>query len=111
MSMSGQDAEEHLRLKIRAMRDLGASQAEIDAATAQSVLHEDLGYFRSKSQAYDLDQPTRDKLLSHARQDAAHAVCAVVNVAKEVRRLRSVVLLLAVLVVVLAALIIVALLR
>lgn len=69
---------------------MGASQDNLDAATAQNVLHEDLGYFATKSAEYDLDQTTRDKLLAHARQDAAHAVCAATTVAKEVRRLRGV---------------------
>ena len=88
MTTSGQTAEEHLRLKIRAMREIGATQDDIDAATAQSVLHEDLGYFASKSAEYNLDQGTRDKLLSHARQDAAHAVYAASSTARELRRLR-----------------------
>lgn len=91
MTLTNQSAEEYLRQKIRVMREIGASQDNIDAATAQNVLHEDLGYFASKSAEYDLDQATRDKLLSHARQDAAHAVCAATTVAREVRRLRGMV--------------------
>lgn len=94
MTMSDEDAAEYLRQKLRAMRELGAGPAQIDAATAQSVLHEDLGYYRSKTADYDLDQGTRDKLLAHARQDAAHSVYAAVSVGKELRRLRMAVYLL-----------------
>lgn len=86
--MHDQDATEALRMQLRAMKDLGADQRAIDAATARNVLHEDLGYFRSKSTEYVLDEATRDKLLAHARQDAAHAVYAALTAAREVKKLR-----------------------
>lgn len=89
--MHDQNATEALRLQLRAMKELGADQQAIDAATAQNVLHEDLGYFRSKSTEYSLDQGARDKLLAHARQDAAHAVYAASTAAREVRRLRAII--------------------
>ncbi|WP_108462257.1 hypothetical protein [Devosia naphthalenivorans] len=90
--MHNQDAVEALRMQLRAMKELGAGQPEIDAATARNVLHEDLGYFRSKSADYSLDQDTRDKLLAHARQDAAHAVYAASTAARGVRQLRLIIL-------------------
>lgn len=92
--MMEEDAHAALRSKLWAMRELGATQAEIDAVTAQNVLHEDLGYYRTKTAEYDLDQAHRDKLLAHARQDAAHAVYAGNSAEREVRKLRTLVLLL-----------------
>ena len=83
-----QDAVDDLRLQLRTMRELGADQQAIDAATARNVLHEDLGYYRSKTTDYLLDEGVRDKLLAHARQDAAHAVYAANTAATEVRKLR-----------------------
>ena len=103
MSMFDQSAEDALRKQIRIMRQMGAGQDAIDAKTAQNVLHEDLGYFDSKSAAYDLDPPTRDKLLAHARQDAANAVYAAMTAAREVKRLRKMVCIFGLIVVALLA--------
>ena len=38
------------------------------------MLDEDLGLYSDPPRYYDLDQETRDRLLAHARQDAAHAL-------------------------------------
>lgn len=103
MSIFDQSAEDALRAQIRVMRQMRAGQDAIDAKTAQNVLHEDLGYFSSKTAAYDLDPPTRDKLLAHARQDASHAVYASMTVAREVRRLRGTVCIFGLLIVALLA--------
>lgn len=89
-------ADEELRAQIKVMREMGATQAAIDAKMAQNILHEDLGYFASKTTEYDLDPQTRDKLLAHARQDAAHAVYAAMSAANEVRKLRRILLVFAI---------------
>jgi hypothetical protein len=45
-------------------------------AIAQNVLHEELGYHGEPEQPpYELNEATRDTLIVHARQDAAHALC------------------------------------
>jgi hypothetical protein len=86
--MYDQDATDALRMQLRAMKEIGANQEAFDAATARNVLHEDLGYYRSKSTEYALDEATRDKLLAHARQDAAHAVYAASTAARQVEKMR-----------------------
>jgi hypothetical protein len=72
-------AEDALKLKISALRRWtypGDPKLEglIRGAVAQNVLHEDLGLHADEPRYYDLDQETRDRLLAHARQDAAHAL-------------------------------------
>jgi hypothetical protein len=59
-----------------ARRSLGQKGAFWDNyATARVTLEGDLGQFTDQPPAYyDLDEPTRDRLLAHARQDAAHAL-------------------------------------
>ena len=50
--------------------------ATIAVMTAKDILHEDLGWDsdRPPENFYDLDKDTQDRLITHARQDAAHAV-------------------------------------
>jgi hypothetical protein len=81
-------AEDDLRMRLRAIREIGDDQGFADATIARNVLHEDLGYFDAPLQTYNLDDATRDRLLVHARQDAAHAVITVGSLAKEMRKLR-----------------------
>jgi hypothetical protein len=81
-------AEDDLRMRLRAIREIGDDRGFANATIARNVLHEDLGYFDTSLQTYNLDEATRDRLLVHARQDAAHAVIAAGSLAKEVRKLR-----------------------
>ena len=81
--MQDMTSDEDLKARIKAIRSIsfGASkdeiQRQIDQAIARNVLHEKLGYFKSKSfSSYDLDDETRDSLIAHGRQDAAHALIA-----------------------------------
>lgn len=87
MSIQDMTAEENLALSLRAVRDLGGGQEALDAATARNILHEELGYFKSKSTDYTLDEVTRDRLLAHARQDAAHALIATLTTGRNVKNL------------------------
>ena len=86
-----QTAEENLELTLRAIRRIGGGQEELDAATARNVLHEELGYFKSKATSYSLDEATRDRLIVHGRQDASHAVMAAITAGKRVRKLERMV--------------------
>lgn len=81
-------AEGDLRMRLLAIREVGNDQRLVDATIARNVLHEELGYFDRPLQIYNLDEATRDRLLVHARQDAAHAVIAAGTLAKELRKLR-----------------------
>jgi hypothetical protein len=52
------------------------------------VLHEDLGWVGESHHTYELDEDTRDRLLAHGRQDAAHAVYNSSSLLDEVQLLR-----------------------
>ncbi|WP_173995736.1 hypothetical protein [Agrobacterium tumefaciens] len=84
-----QTASEDLRVRIATIHAVqGNDQAAVDAATARNILHEELGYFSDPQTGYSIDEATRNRLLAHTRQDAAHAVLAVASLAGEVRKLR-----------------------
>lgn len=101
----GQTAEQDLQARLQTIRAIeGNNQASIDAATARNILHEELGRFEGDLTSYDLDQQTRDRLIAHTRQDAAHAVLSVGSLSKEVRALRGTIRILMVLVIALLAL-------
>ena len=53
---------------------------------ARNILHEELGYFGPVETRYRLDTETRDRLIAHARQDAALASFAVSELEERVKR-------------------------
>lgn len=56
---------------------------------ARNVLDDDLGRFDDSGKVdYDLDQPTRDRLLAHSRQDVAMVYFALVKAEQEARTAR-----------------------
>jgi hypothetical protein len=59
-----------------------------NAVIARNTLHEDLGRYSSGGHCYNLDQDTRDRLLVHARQDAAHALLNTISMMVEMQKLR-----------------------
>jgi hypothetical protein len=63
-------------------------EAFINRVTAKEILQEELGQRSVPQPEYGLDQTTRDRLLAHARQDAAHALLNSITLMKEVRKLR-----------------------
>ncbi|TAU55734.1 hypothetical protein ELI43_24355 [Rhizobium leguminosarum] len=97
-------AEQDLKTRLGAIRALGGNDpAEINATIARNILHEDLGRFEGDQTIYGLDQVKRDRLLAHARQDAALAVLGISTITNEVRGLnRKVSFLIALVVAVLA---------
>lgn len=85
----GQTAEQDLKVRLETIRTVeGNNQAAFDETAARNILHEDLGRFDGEVTTYGLDQATRDRLIAHTRQDAAHAVLSVGSLSKEVRGLR-----------------------
>jgi hypothetical protein len=92
------DAIEHLRQQIAFARETGAtSPSALNAVAGRNVLHEDLGRFSSRLPHYRLNEDTRDRLIAHARQDAAHALLNTATLLDSVRNLRRMVALLAIL--------------
>jgi t-SNARE complex subunit (syntaxin) len=62
-----------------------------NAVVAKNVLHEELGYIGERREPYNLDQDTRDILLTHARQDAAHALANSYSALRELRSMRQII--------------------
>ena len=83
-------AEEGLKAAIAAHKALGRRDTTSDNnVVAQNILEGDLGYFRDAGIAqYDLDEEARDRLIAHARQDAALAVLNSASLLAEVARMR-----------------------
>jgi hypothetical protein len=82
-------AEEHLIQQLAMARETGARDANLlNSIVAKNVLHEDLGRFDTIPQWYRLDTDTRDRLIAHARQDAAHALFNTATLLEQVRTLR-----------------------
>ena len=68
--------DENLRFAIKAQHALGMKGDNWDNyAIARETLQGDLGYEGGSKASYNLDTDTRDILIAHARQDAAHALC------------------------------------
>lgn len=84
-----QTAEEAYAAAIKAMRTV-THPSEVrrgfaDEMLAENILHKELGYFSDPLAEYSLDQETRDRLLAHARQDAAHALIIALRLSNEVK--------------------------
>jgi len=105
-------AEADLAIKLDIIRRLqGSHQASIDAATARNILHEELGYFTDEQTVYHLDEPTRDRLIAHTRQDAAHSVLAAATNAKALAELKRLLRIIIVLLLIITALMVFSLFR
>lgn len=69
------DAQQRLASAVRMQRELGMKGDNWDNyAVAQATLHDELGYNGTQRHPYSLDEATRDILIVHGRQDAAHAL-------------------------------------
>jgi hypothetical protein len=88
--MTSEKFREDLKSKIEMNRSLGRNGANWEnAAMANCILQEDLGHYPdSPLFDYGLDDEARDRLLAHARQDAAHALCNTETLLKQAKSLR-----------------------
>jgi hypothetical protein len=82
-------SREALRAAIEGDRSFGYKGAWWkNAAKARNILDEELGFFGHSTISYDVDEATRDTLIAHARQDAAHALLNTGTLLKQMRALR-----------------------
>jgi hypothetical protein len=85
--------DEALRSELDAMAEWHAHGSDltpqINEITARNVLRTDLGFYSDIPADYDLDEATRDRLIAHCRQDAAHAVIVAGDIFKAVKQLKS----------------------
>jgi hypothetical protein len=86
------DAQKFVAARIRADRELGRSGDNSEnSVIARGILNEELGTYGREFKnpyPYRLDEDTRDNLLAHARQDAAHVLLNSASLLKRVRRLQ-----------------------
>ena len=73
--------KEDLAANVQTAKEFGwfgwGKKPAIWEAMARNILRDDLGEFEdSTGFTYDVDEPTRDRLIAHARQDAAMAFYA-----------------------------------
>ncbi|ARQ08618.1 hypothetical protein NXC12_CH00527 [Rhizobium etli] len=83
--------QEAVKLELETIKTVQGrvNQNTVEATMARFVLKEDLCELKNEwPTTYDLDEDTRDRLIAHARQDAALAYYSSNNTKKEVRRLR-----------------------
>ncbi|ACB27625.1 hypothetical protein [Methylobacterium radiotolerans] len=82
------DTNDRIRFAIRAQRDLGMKGDSWDNhAIAHGTLQGDLGTNGKPRDPYYLDDVTRDILIAHSRQDAAHGLLNTMSLLKRVRQL------------------------
>jgi hypothetical protein len=94
-----ESAEEHLKMQLDMGRDVGVKDpSSLNAIIARNILHEELGRFRERQRNYSLDPETRNRLLVHARQDAAHTLLNTSSVLDQLRILRRLVIVLSLIV-------------
>lgn len=90
-----------IQATIKARHALGLKGESWDnQAIARDVLFDDLGYNRADRPHYHLDDQTKDILLVHARQDAAHALSNTISLLEHIDKLDRTVRILSVFVVV-----------
>lgn len=90
-----------IKATIKAQHAAGLKSESWDnQAIASDVLSKDLGYKRSDRPHYHLDDQTKDILLVHARQDAAHTLINTISLLERIDKLDRTVQILAVFVVV-----------
>ncbi|MGN6471972.1 MAG: hypothetical protein ACTHLC_20560 [Rhizobiaceae bacterium] len=84
--------QEHLSAARAAARELmrgAAVQKHIDGEVARITLHDELGHYGENPNVYDLDDQTRDRLIVHARQDAAHALTTALSTADKINKIAN----------------------
>ena len=84
-------AEEDLIRRLKLIEKLdGKSDIKHRSMTiARNVLHEDLGHFGEPESSYHLDEKTRDRLIAHARQDAANSMCLIGDLLENIQTLEG----------------------
>ena len=78
MAFEKASSQRNLQAALNAHRELHGKLTDKDRneIVARNVLHEELGYHSDGDQPriYGLDTDTQDRLLTHGRQDAGHAL-------------------------------------
>src|ERR1700682_2013588 len=88
-----QTSDEALAASLKAAKSMFVRGSNWDKQAnhivSRNVLASDLGRYSDPLPAYHLDEDTRDRLLAHARQDAAETLCHVTTLMDEVHELRK----------------------
>jgi len=81
-----QTGKETLKLELDAMAQWASPGDDLTLLTQVVTA---IGDYSDLPNDYDLDNATRDRLIAHSRQDAAHAVLAAGDILKVASRLES----------------------
>jgi hypothetical protein len=84
--------EQRVRGALAVMSPGEDKQRLEDQLLAQNILHADLGHFSDPPPDYVLGEAVRDRLLAHARQDAAHALINTSRLISDVKELKRLVM-------------------
>jgi len=88
-----QTSAEALAAVLRGTRSLFVRGSNWDKQAnhiiARNILDAELGRYADELPVYHFDQETRDRLLVHARQDAAEALCNTTSLMNDVHQLKS----------------------
>jgi hypothetical protein len=88
--------DDALNTSLRWLQEFGGkplTQAEKNRALADNIQRQDLGQYSDADSLpdYALNGATRDPLVAHARQDAAHALLNTITLMNDIGSLRSLV--------------------
>jgi hypothetical protein len=96
---SEEKAEYALRIALKINKDSNdiigdrnSIKEKIDAnrLIGKNILREETGYFGGYTgTAYNLDEPTRNLLLAHGRQDAAHSLCNTISMMEVLNEIKA----------------------
>jgi hypothetical protein len=78
--MGREDAEATLRDILDSLEKYGPTESNRNLIVAKNTMDEELGRFgKEHLNEYHFDELTRDRLVVHTRQDAAHALCNTIS--------------------------------
>ena len=83
-------AREALKADLAATKSLNGKLTDMDrnAAVARRTVNEEMGRYGDPDVYYELNTQSADILLSHARQDAAHALLNTITIWKQLRSVK-----------------------
>ena len=87
---------ESIDAEISANRALGGrlDASKRNGIVARATTRQDMGELSPESSPYDFDDTTRDILITHARQDAGHALLNTITLLQQIRFLGAAVIIL-----------------
>jgi hypothetical protein len=83
------DSREESQAALTSALKMRTSEHQANYLIAKNVTDEEMGRYGDHPLEYSLQQRTKDTLLSHGRQDAAHALCNTKSILDQNARISS----------------------